>query len=529
MIRITALFLDASTQFLAYIFWAAIVLIALSGTSRAQDVVDLGGFIDDPASLEEIDQRTPLKTAQGFMRFAELGDYEGAADFLDLRYLPDALENLDGSVLAEQLYVIISRKMPIDFSSLSNKPAGAANDGLPDYRDELGTIESSQGEISIYLQRVPEANGRRIWKISNASIARIPDLYKDYGYSRIVETVREWVPRGSFMGAESFKWVISLSSGAGAVLVWMMISWPLARYLVRGSEANRKRVTQYLTRPIPVLLFLSVVLIVFKSLGLGVTASRIAEGGTGVTIASVWFLFATINLLRDLYAQYLGARGRDSGLMLLGPVTSTTKVVVGVLAGVVWLDNMGVNVTALAAGLGVGGLAVALVLQKPLEDIMGAITLYTQQPVSVGQFCTSGNVTGTVEEINLRTTRIRTIQNSVVVVPNAVFATASIENITERSRILHRQTLRLESKTTESLIRSTLHELLLMLLEIEKVSKDSARVRLIEFGEYSINIDVFAHIDTTDWVEFLEIAENINLGCIGVLEKVGAKLAERPR
>lgn len=492
-------------------------------------MVDLGGFIDDPESLEEVDQRTPLKTAQGFMRFAELGDYEGAAEFLDLRYLPENLQNSDGSALAEQLYIIISRRLPIDFSSLSDERAGAENDGLPSYRDELGVIETSQGEISLYLQLVPDADGRRIWKISNASIARIPNLYEDFGYSPIVEMMREWVPRGSFLGAESFKWVISVIAAAGVVLVWMMIAWPLARILARRSEDNRKRVIRYLTRPIPALLFFTVGAGVLKNLGLGVTASRIAEGGTLPTLASVWFLFATINLLRDLYAQYLTARGRDSGLMLLGPVTSTAKVVVGALASVMWLDNMGVNVTALVAGLGVGGLAVALVLQKPFEDIMGAITLYTQQPVTVGQYCTSGNVTGTVEEINLRTTRIRTISNSVVVIPNAVFATASIENITERSRILHRQTLRLALKTPESVVRSVLQELRSMLLAIDAVSDDSSRVRLIDFGEFSINIEVFAHISTTVWVEFLEIAEGINLGSIGVLEKVGATLAEPPR
>ena len=516
-------------HYLTWLFWVAVACIGLPDTSRSDEVVDLGGFIDDPESLDEVDQRTPLKTAQGFMRFAELGDYEGAAEFLDLRYLPDSLENVDGSALAQQLYVIISRKLPIDFASLSDQPAGAENDGLPSYRDELGVIETSQGEVSIYLQLVPGTDDRRVWKISNASIAGIPNLYKDFGYSPFVETVREWIPRGSFLGAESFKWVISIIAAVVAVSVWLMIAWPLGRILAHRNEANRKRVIRYLTRPIPTLLFFAVGAGVLKNLGLGVTASRVAEGGTLITLASVWFLFATINLLRDLYAQYLMSRGRDSGLMLLSPVTSTAKVVVGALASVVWLDNMGVNVTALVAGLGVGGLAVALVLQKPLEDVMGAITLYTQQPVTVGQYCTAGNVTGTVEEINLRTTRIRTINNSVVVVPNAVFATASIENITERSRILHRQTLRLALETSESVVRSVLQELRSMLLAVETVADDSSRVRLIDFGEFSINIEVFAHIGTTDWPEFLEIAENINLASIGVLERLGAKLAEPPR
>jgi MscS family membrane protein len=260
-----------------------------------------------------------------------------------------------------------------------------------------------------------------------------------------------------------------------------------------------------------------------------VTAGRLAQGGTLVTFVTVWLLFATVNLLRDLYSTYLEARGRESGLMLMRPVTSTIKVVVALLAVTIWLDNIGVNVTALVAGLGVGGLAVALVLQNPLEDIMGAITLYTQQPVTIGQFCTAGNVSGTIEEISLRSTRIRKLDNNVVIIPNAIFATASIENVSERRRILHRQLLRLAQDTTQTEIGRLLDELRESVGHHAKVIADAWRVRFVAFGEYSKDVEVFAHIDTTDWQEFLAISEQINLATLGVLEATGTRLAVPPR
>ena len=514
-------------------FLAALSLALLglgqSGISYAQKVVDLNAFVDDVETLDHVDQRTPLKTAQGFMRFAELGEYERAAEYLDLRYLPDDLDEVDDAALAEQLYIVISRKIPINFGALSDEPDGLDGDGLPSYRDVLGTVETPRGKLSIYLQLIPGENDTRIWRVSNASVAQIPQLYVDYGYSPFVESVREFVPKGSFLGAESFKWVIALLAGFGAALGWLFIGWPLSIFLTRRNVANKARVKQYLMGPIPTLVFLFVGGSVLRDLGLGVTASRLAQGGTLVTLAAVWLLFATINLLRDLYGQFLRARGRESGLMLLRPITSTAKVVVATLAMVIWLDNIGISVTALVAGLGVGGLAVALVLQKPLEDIMGAITLYTQQPVTVGQFCTCGDVTGTVEEISLRTTRIRTVANSVVIVPNAVFATASIENYAERNRILHRQTIRLALDTSESVVRSVLTGLREVVAGMDVVSQDSSRVRLIGFGEFSIDIEIFAHIGTTDWGNFLAIAEDINLATVNVLERTGAKLAEPPR
>lgn len=506
-----------------------LLFLGQPGVTRAQDVVDLNAFVDEVETLDDVDQRTPLKTAQGFMRFSELGDFETASEYLDLRYLPEEVASSDGSILAEQLYVIISRGMKIDFGDLSDLPEGADGDGLPSYRDILGSLETAQGGIPIYLQLVPAEDDMRIWKISNASVAQIPNLYEDYGYAPFVESVRKFMPDVSLLGAELFKWVMAILIGAGGAAVWLAIAWPLAKILARRQPANEQRVRSFLTRPVPALIFVLLGAQTLKTLGLGVTANRIFEGGTVVTLAAVWLVFSTINLFRDLYTQYLESRGRESALMLMRPVTSTAKVVAVMLALVVWLDNMGVNVTALVAGLGVGGLAVALVLQKPLEDIMGAITLYTQQPVTVGQFCTCGDVTGTVEEINLRSTRIRTLGNTVVVIPNSVFATASIENVTERRRILHRQTVRLALDTAEPTVRKVLDGLREMLTSFDAVAEDACRVSLIGFGDYSIDVEVFAHIDTRDFGEFLKIAEDINLATISVLEAVGARLAEPPR
>jgi len=347
------------------------------------------------------DQRTPLATVQGFMRAAELGDYELASTYLDLQYLPEELAAADGAKLAEQLYIVIARKLRVDFSALSNDADGLADDDLPSYRDELGKIATPRGAMALYLQRIPGKNENRVWRISNATVAQIPELYAQFGYSPVVERVRQVIPAGSFLGAEFFKWVFALGAATAAALAWLALALPASRAITRHRIAGRAGVRHYLTRPIPWVIFVLVGYWTLRDLGLGVTASRLAQGGTLVTFVIVWLLFATVNLLRDLYSTYLERRGRESGLMLMRPVTSTIKVIVALLAVTIWLDNIGVNVTALVAGLGVGGLAVALVLQKPLEDILGAITLYTQQPVTVGQFCTAGNVSGTIEEISI--------------------------------------------------------------------------------------------------------------------------------
>ena len=131
---------------------------------------------------------------------------------------------------------------------------------------------------------------------------------------------------------------------------------------------------------------------------------------------------------------------------VLRPMTGLVKLVVLVFGVLFWLNNLGVNITTLLAGLGVGGLAVALALQKPIEDMMGALTIFTQAPMRVGDFVRYGNVTGVVEDIGLRTTRLRTLNNTLVSIPNARIAHTEVENLTYREKIRYQPTLRLRDR-----------------------------------------------------------------------------------
>jgi len=122
--------------------------------------------------------------------------------------------------------------------------------------------------------------------------------------------------------------------------------------------------------------------------------------------------------------------------------------VVIIIAVVVWLDNVGFQVTTLLAGLGLGGLALALGLQKTIENVVGAITLYSAQPVRIGDFGQFGNTMGTVEEISLRATQVRTLDRTIVSVPNAEFSALHINNFSKRDKIWYHHKIRLRYDTT---------------------------------------------------------------------------------
>ena len=207
-----------------------------------------------------------------------------------------------------------------------------------------------------------------------------------------------------------------------------------------------------------------------KQLGVGITGQRVVQAHTINSIILVWLVISAIALIRDAYAKRLAERGREGAVVLLRPLAQSINILIIIIAVLAWLDNVGFNITTVLAGLGVGGIAVVLALQKPMEDVFGALSLYTQQPVRVGDFCRIGKETGTVEEIGLRTTRIRSLANSVIAIPNAKLASEAIDNISARQKILYNPTLRLRIDTS----RCTMTE------AVDQVLDQLRALRLIE-------------------------------------------------
>jgi MscS family membrane protein len=177
------------------------------------------------------------------------------------------------------------------------------------------------------------------------------------------------------------------------------------------------------------------------------------------------------------------------------------------------------------AGLGVGGIAVALAAQKTLENLFGGITLFADRPVKVGDFCSYDGQVGTVEEIGLRSTRIRTLDRTVVSVPNADFSNLRLENFARRDRMRLRTVIGVRYETTPEQLRYVLARLREILLAHPRVTDDPARARFVGFGAYSLDIEVLAYVDTPDWNEFLGIREHIYLLFMEAVKESGTGFA----
>ena len=213
------------------------------------------------------------------------------------------------------------------------------------------------------------------------------------------------------------------------------------------------------------------------------------------------------------------------GFRLLGLTVAALIIVTG-------LADVGVPVAPMAAGVGVGGLAVALAAQPTLENFIASLTLYVDKPLKVGDFCRYGDDLssgflriGTVEEIGLRSTRLRGIDRTLTTIPNADFSKLQLINLTLRDRMLLRTTISLRYETTPEQMRFLLAKVREMLLRHPKITTDPARVRFAGFGDYSLNVDIFAYADTPDWNQFLGIQEDVYLRIMDIVEEAGTGFA----
>ena len=202
-----------------------------------------------------------------------------------------------------------------------------------------------------------------------------------------------------------------------------------------------------------------------------------------------------------------------------------TKAFIILIASLSLLQNLGLNVTGLIAGLGVGGLAIALAAQKTLENLFGGVMIAADRPAKVGDFCRVGEHLGTVEDVGMRSTRVRTLDRTLVTIPNAEFSTARVENYGKRDRIRLFTVIQVGYDTSHEQMRYLLVELRRMLYSHPRTLPDPCRIRFVNFGAYSLDLEIFVYIDTKDWNEFLGIREDIFLRIMDIVEASGSYFA----
>jgi len=201
------------------------------------------------------------------------------------------------------------------------------------------------------------------------------------------------------------------------------------------------------------------------------------------------------------------------------------KIIVFVLALVSALASLGLQVGSLLAGLGIGGLALALAAQKSVENLVGAFSIGMDQPFKEGDFVKLGEHSGHVESIGLRSTRLRTLDRTIITIPNAQVAEQRVENFAPRDRIRLALTVGLEYGATREQVGRILAGLEAAMRKHPLAWPDTIVARLANLGASSLELEVLCWARTADFGEFRSFREELLLSFMEVVEKEGSALA----
>jgi MscS family membrane protein len=248
---------------------------------------------------------------------------------------------------------------------------------------------------------------------------------------------------------------------------------------------------------------------------------------TVLYVAAAWAIWLAVFVVIEwvIASPAIPDQSFDANLLrLLGRVIGFVGVAMVAAYGA---QQLGVHVLGIIAGLGVGGLAVALAAQSSIENLIGGLNLYADRPLRVGDFCEYGTTRGHVEHIGLRSTKIRSLDRTVTSVPNSQLAKTHITNYAYRDQMLFWHFLDLRYETTTEQLRFLVLSIREFLASHPRVRNDAAkpRVHIIGFGDWSIKVEVYAYIDTRQRPEFLAIQEELTLKIIDLVKDSGSDFA----
>lgn len=435
-----------------------------------------------------------------------------------------------GPVLAQRLKAVLDRYLWIDLDAVSGKADGDLADRLSAGTEDLGVIAAAGRSDHVRMSRGPDVEAPP-WVFSRGTVAHIDEWY-DTLPDRLV---RERLPAVLLLPGphELLRWqwiALFLLAVSGGAAGWGL-AWITQRALLLIAGRTRTNWDEALVRrlrgPLTVGWALVTVSLALPALRLYAPAEVFVSRALMAAGAVVlyWAGWRSVDVAADVIRASRLGRASASARSLVFIGTRLGKAAVAAIGAVTALSVLGYPVAGLLAGLGIGGLALALAAQKTVENLFGSVALAVDQPFRVGDFVRVEDFVGTVEEVGLRSTRFRTLDRSLISIPNGRVADMRLESYTARDRMRLCCTVGLVYGTTATQMREVLSGLEGALRAHPKIWSEAVVVRLKEFGPSSLDIEVMAWFETPEWSEFQYIRQEILLQFIEVVERAGTGFA----
>ena len=489
-----------------------LLVALLAGVLRAQTPV--------PELKDPLGRGTPQDSVLHFLEACHAREYSKALAYLDLRKMPTADRAKDGPELARQLEDLLD-DTPFDIATLSRDPEGDQSDGLSGSRERLDTFRVADQTLELQLERVELKPGLHVWVVSSDSIPLIPRAHQLVSETPFEKRLPQQLVQFEIFDTPVWRWLALAVIAAAAWILAGFLSWALTFAARPVADASVFR------GPLRIALAVAGFRAAMELAPLATLPRLYVERTAGLILflAVAWACTLVIDLVVERWRSRLDPRMQAVSYSVLPLGRQVTKLMIFLFAILSVLSVWGYNTSTILAGLGVGGLAVALAAQKTIENLFGGISVIGDRPVLVGDVCRFGDRTGTVIHIGLRSTRIRTPERTIVSVPNSQFSSMTLENISGRDKIWFHPILNLRRDTASDRLSKVLSSLSEILRGHPKVETGAMPVRFVGVGAYSLDIEIAAYVKTADYEEFLALQQELLLKMLQGVEQAGAALA----
>lgn len=477
--------------------------------------------------------------------------YEDLLSSLDLRHVPPAAQFKVAGEGFVFLYEILAR---IKLPPLADIPDSSAYIDLKDKDKKISwTIPHTQ----ITLVRIPEGAKKGQFLFSSETLINAESYYNKvkmlpYRHEvpvKHIAEIREYLtPEGWMISSqtiEQFPQWLKISIAKQAIWKWLVLVLVLGisiflltilhRTMNRLAQHSHKEHLYHLVSPISLMIVMPMILHLANS-----QLSMIGVASEALIIITDFIIYSTLAWLAwegsmaiaesIIASPKISEHSLDAGLIRL--VARVVSIII-VIAIILYVSTeFGVPLSGMFAGLGVGGIAIALAAQPTIENFIGSLNLYADKPVRIGDFCRYGaDITsdtqpvGTVEAIGLRSTRIRGRDNTITTIPNADFSKMHVVNYSQRNHIFLMSVIGLRYETSDDQLRYVIAMLRDMLLGHPRVIDEEPRVRFSGFGDFSLNVEIRVNINTRDRNEFRAIREDIYLRVMKIVKESGTAFA----
>jgi MscS family membrane protein len=332
----------------------------------------------------------------------------------------------------------------------------------------------------------------------------------------------------------------------GAIIVGLLFKKLISKYLShllfkivgkKGAEVGVDKFDALLTKPIGFFIMLSIIYLGSSHINYPEVWNLAPENEVGLKMlinkgfsliyvySIFWIFLKVIDFIGLILNKRAEATENKMDDQLIPFIIEIAKILTYAFALIIVMGNIfEVNITALATGLGIGGLALAMASKESLENLLGSFTIFFDQPFTVGDIVTVGAVTGVVEKVGFRSTRIRTFDKSLVTVPNKKMIDAELDNLGLRPVRRVKFNIGLTYETAPEQIKAIVTDIQSMINLHEKTNQEG-RVRFQEFGASSLDIMVMYFVDSPKWEDLINVKEDVNYKIMEIVKRNNSDFA----